>query len=77
MTVLCEAVTCKHNNEFGEKAILGTCSLEVIVLKDVEREDFADDFMACQLYMRGSAVDIKENKKVRCWREPRADKENY
>ena len=59
MTVLCEAVTCKHNNEFGEKAILGTCSLEVIVLKDVEREDFADDFMACALYKRGDDEDAK------------------
>jgi len=71
MMVMCTAVTCKHNSlylcfkhldEFGEKPILGKCNLEIIVLRDVEREDYKDDVMACALYKRGGGKVAKENR---------------
>lgn len=62
MTVMCSAVTCEFNSK-RNKEFENTCTLEVVVLQDMEREDYADDFMACALYKRGGDEDAKENRK--------------
>lgn len=62
MTVMCPAITCKFNSKHNSKQLENTCTLEVVVLQDMEREDYADDFMACALYKRGDRENAKENR---------------
>lgn len=60
MTVLCNAATCIHNSRnnsgFDKGSTIAICSLEIISLRNVEREDYKDDVMDCESYARGVAI---------------------
>ena len=58
MTVLCNAITCQHNSEKGDRTAYGKCLLKLIILMNVEKEDYKKDIMDCQLYQQKKSADV-------------------